>query len=338
MDLSKNSLMKLERINIKTGLDIWNNFILNNSSHDINSCFIAHNPSLAEIFEEVFGYEIEYHLLKEEGKIIGLLPGFRIKDKYTSIPMFPAAGIFTNSANNKLNLYNTILEKLGKYEIRDTVKFSKYVYDEKILSYLELDDDVDTQWKKLSSDKRNHIRKGYKNGLSVKHGGEELLGDFYEIYAFNMRHLGSPLIEKTFFTNLIRNYKYGLARVFICNYENKPIGGSIVLSYMNLFEVSWASTLNEYNRLKPNMVMYWEMIKFAVESKIRFFSFGRSTRGSGTHEFKSRWGASELQLYFNYSSYSFDVRKLKLLSYLWSKLPLNLTNKVGPFIRKITRI
>lgn len=330
--------MKLERIDIKTNSDVWNNFIFTSASSEINNCFIAHNPSLAEIFKEVYGYEIEYHLLKEEGKIIGLLPGFRIKDKYTSIPMFPAAGIFTNSENNKLKFYNTILEQLGKYEIRDTVKFSKYVYDEKILSYLELDDDVDMQWKKLSSDKRNHIRKGYKNGLSIKHGGGELLDDFYEIYAFNMRHLGSPPIEKSFFTNLIRNYKNGLARVFICNYENKPIGGSVVLSYMNLFEVSWASTLNEYNRLKPNMVMYWEMIKYAVENKIRFFSFGRSTKGSGTHEFKSRWGASELQLYFNYSSYSFDVRKLKTLSYLWSKLPLNVTNKVGPFIRKITRI
>ena len=330
--------MKLEKIDIKTNADEWNNFILSNSSVEINNCFIAHNPSIAEIFEEVFGYECEYYFLKEEDEIIGLLPGFRIKDKFTSIPMFPAAGFFTKAENNKIDFYNTVPEQLGKYEIRDTIKFSKYVYDEKVLSYLELEDDVDSEWKKLSSDKRNHIRKGYKNGLSIKHGGEELLNDFYDIYSFNMRNLGSPPIEKSFFTNLIRKYKNGIAKIFICNYDNKPIGGSIVLSYMNLFEVSWASTLDEYNKLKPNMVMYWEMIKYAIENKIRFFSFGRSTRGSGTHEFKSRWGASELQLYFNHSNYSFDVRKLKPLSYLWSKLPLSVTNKVGPFIRRITRI
>jgi len=153
-----------------------------------------------------------------------------------------------------------------------------------------------------------------------------------------MRHLGSPVIEKTFFLNLIERYKNGIAKIFICYYGNIPVGGSLVLSYFNLLEVSWASTLIDYNKLKPNMVLYWEMIKFSIENKIIFFSFGRSTKGSGAHEFKLRWGAMEQPLIFNYSNFNFDIRRLKFLSHLWRKLPIALTNKLGPLLRRFTKI
>ena len=147
-----------------------------------------------------------------------------------------------------------------------------------------------TRFIKFSSDKKNHIRKGYKFGLSVKIGGIELVDEFYKIYSLNMHNLGSPALEKLFFIELINNYKYGLSKIFICYNDNIPIGGSILLTYFNLAEVSWASTLVEYNKLKPNMVMYWEMIKYSIANRINVFSFGRSTKGGGVHEFKSRWG------------------------------------------------
>ena len=123
--------MKHEKIDLKSNSEKWNEFISFNISKEINNCFIGHNPCLAEIFEEVFAYKAEYYALVEDDSIIGLLPGFRIKDKFTSMPMFPSAGIFTKPGNDKLTLYKKILNQLGKYEIRDTVKFSEYVYDKK---------------------------------------------------------------------------------------------------------------------------------------------------------------------------------------------------------------
>lgn len=330
--------MILEKIDIKAHSREWNNYIGSDSNLDITNCHIGYNPSLAVVFEDVFGYECEYYYLIENDKIIGLLPGFRIHNRFSSIPMFSSAGIFTSKSKNKSDIYESITHQLGKYEIRDIVKFSKYCNEKKVLCYLQLENNIELEWKKLSSDKRNHIRKGSKNGLNMKIGGEELLDDFYNIYALNMRHLGSPVIEKKFFQSLLGNYKYGEAKIFICYYDNLPVGGSITLSYFNLLEVSWASTLIKYNRLKPNMVVYWEMIRFAVENGFSFFSFGRSTRGSGAHEFKLRWGASELPLFFNYSERTFDFRKLKPLSVLWRKLPMSITNKIGPALRKLTRI
>jgi hypothetical protein len=330
--------MKLEKIEIKSRSDEWNKFVANNLSSDIVNSSIAHNPSLAQIFEDSFGYQCEYYFLIENNEIIGLLPGFRIKNRFTSIPMFPSAGIFTGQKEKKISFYESITSILRKYEIRDTIKFSKYCNETKILCYVPLENNTDLQWNKLTSDKRNHIRKGYKYGLTIKLGGAELLDDFYNIYSYNMHHLGSPVIEKKFFQNLLENYKYGIAKVFICYHGNIPVGGSIALSYFNLLEVSWASTLINYNKFKPNMVLYWEMIKFSIENGLSYFSFGRSTKNSGAHEFKLRWGALEQQLFFNYSNYTFDIRNLKPLTILWRKLPLNIANKIGPALRKFTRI
>lgn len=330
--------MKLEKIEIKSRSDEWNKFVANNLPSDIANSSIAHNPSLAQILEDSFGYECEYYFLIENDEIIGLLPGFRISNKYTSIPMFPTGGVFPCTGKKKLDIYESITNLLGKYEIRDSVKFSKFCNVSKILCYLPLENNVNLQFNQLTSDKRNHIRKGYKYGLTIKHGGPELLDDFYNIYSYNMHHLGSPVIEKKFFQSLLENYKYGIAKVFICYHGNIPVGGSIVLSYFNLLEVSWASTLVNYNKFKPNMVLYWEMIKFSIENGLSYFSFGRSTKDSGAHEFKLRWGALEQPLFFNYSNYTFDIRKLRPLTRLWRKLPLNIANKIGPALRKFTRI
>jgi hypothetical protein len=49
-------------------------------------------------------------------------------------------------------------------------------------------------------------------------------------------------------------------------------------------------------------------------------------------------GGEEIPIYFNYSNYTFDVRSLKVFGYLWGKMPLGIANRIGPAIRKLTKI
>jgi lipid II:glycine glycyltransferase (peptidoglycan interpeptide bridge formation enzyme) len=90
--------------------------------------------------------------------------------------------------------------------------------------------------------------------------------------------------------------------------------------------------------MNPNMVLYWEMIKYSIDQKMKVFSFGRATKGSGSHKFKTQWGIEERQIYFNYSSYQLNIRNLSFLSKLWKILPLEVANKVGPYFRNINDI
>lgn len=49
--------------------------------------------------------------------------------------------------------------------------------------------------------------KGVKEGCTVKIGAGELIDDFYEIFAVNMRDLGSPVHSKRMIEQVFRNYR-----------------------------------------------------------------------------------------------------------------------------------
>lgn len=323
----------LKKIDINKSSNEWNNFIENNINSDNNNYFIAHNPCIGKIFEKSFNYKSEYYIILKNDQLIGLLPGFRIAECFISMPILPMAGIFINNKMDKNECYQIILPVLGKFEIRESDAISKYYYDKKVSCYLNLKYEIENEWKGLTSKLRSQVNKGYKNGIIVKINGEEYLDEFYDIYSTNMHRLGSPVLSKAFFSNLIKYYENGVAKIFIAYYENIPVAGSIVLSYHKLIEVGWASALNEYNRFNPNMVLYWEMIKYSIENRMEHFSFGRASRGSGSHKFKLQWGAIENQLYFNYSEFNYDIRRLKFLAKLWKFMPAEVANKFGPFIR-----
>ena len=65
-------------------------------------------------------------------------------------------------------------------------------------------------------------------------------------------------------------------------------------------EVPWASAIREFNPLCANVLLYWHMVRFAIERGFRTFDFGRSTPGEGTFHFKRQWGAEPRELVWEY--------------------------------------
>lgn len=77
--------------------------------------------------------------------------------------------------------------------------------------FLDLATDVDSQWRGFDAKLRNQTRKAEKSGLQFVGGHLELLDGFYEVFARNMRDLGTPVYTKNFFCNILdafsRNYE-----------------------------------------------------------------------------------------------------------------------------------
>ncbi len=80
----------------------------------------------------------------------------------------------------------------------------------------------------------------------------------------------------------------------------------------------------------------------ACEEGYSIFDFGRSTPGEGTYRFKEQWGARPIQLYWHYwlkkgkpiPEINPKNKRYQKAIYLWKKLPLRLTNLIGPLIVK----
>jgi len=309
-------------------LNQWNEF-----ASRFEFVTVAHNPSLISIIEKSFHFKSSYFFIKDnENNIVGIFPSYIVKGNIISIPHFSYGDIILDEEEQNVN--NIRNEIIGSnYEIRSFSSFSKHVDASKIMCYLNLKDSEEEQWAYWKSKLRSQIRKGIKNGVEVKIGGEELLSTFYQVYSKNMHDLGSPVLGISFFKNILNLYKYGEAKIFVAYKNNINLAVGLVLTYQNFSEVCWASSLKEYNSLNANMVLYWEMIKYAVNNHYNYFSFGRSTKDSNTHRFKKQWNPNEKQLFFNYSSLpKINIRKYTFLAGMWRKLPLSFANKLGPYI------
>jgi serine/alanine adding enzyme len=326
----------------------WEQFVLIHPE-----CSLYHNLGWKEIIEKSYGHKCFYLLAKEDEKLKGILPLVLVKSKLfgsslTSLPFLDSAGVVAEDFKSSQVLLNEAIE-LGKFYQVDYLELRQIKALEgdmktdthKITLTLKLNAELEMLWKSLPSERRNRIRKAQENNLSVEFGDSNFLSIFYNIWAENMRDLGSPAHSLQFFHNILRVFT-PFAKVILVKYNQIYIGSAICFFFKNKFSIPWVSSLREYFDLYPNNLLYWEAMKFAINQNCQVFDFGRSSIGSGTYTFKMRWGASQEPLFWQFKIYRGkdltlplqESLKYRLAISLWKRVPINLTKLIGPKIRK----
>ena len=304
------------------------------------------------VVERSFGHHTFNLVARDENAgVRGILPLVFMKSALfgrflVSLPFFNYGGLLCDTevvAAQLLNHAKGILEQLdGEYlELRHLYNRHPGLVtrEHKVTMILDLAPDSSSQWKNFDSKLRNQIRKAEKSGLETFIGHTELLDPFYEVFARNMRDLGTPVYAKTFFANVL-NILDENSRIFAVHLNGKVICAGIACWFRNVIEVPWASSIRDYRSYCPNNLLYWEAIKFAIENGFEKFDFGRSTPGEGTYKFKEQWGARPLQLYWQYvmpphkpvPELNPHNPKYRAAIRVWQKLPLVLTKIIGPVI------
>lgn len=214
----------------------------------------------------------------------------------------------------------------------------------KVSMRLPLPESADVLLASFKSKLRSQIRKAEKNGLTVEcSNAEDFIDAFYSVYAINMRDLGSPVHHIDWFKAIKQQYGEQCV-ISIVKFEDKPVGAGIVLLNKDKACIPWASTVQKYNRLAPNMLLYWSLLAFCADAGVTEFDFGRSTYNEGTYKFKKQWGAQPLLLQWNNL---LDARAEQdanggptstgqlrdLVEKTWRKMPLGLTIKIGSMVR-----
>jgi FemAB-related protein (PEP-CTERM system-associated) len=193
-------------------------------------------------------------------------------------------------------------------------------------------------WGQIPSKVRNQVRKGQKGELSVSWGGTDALPEFYEVFARNMRDLGTPVYGRGLFEATLEEFP-GRAEFCVVRAGERPVAAALLLHGWGVTEVPSASSLREFNHTNANMLMYWHLLERAVQRGQDVFDFGRSSEDSSTFRFKKQWGASpspaEWQYHLRVGSAA-DMRpdnpRYGLMIGLWKRLPVSVTRLVGPGI------
>ena len=202
---------------------------------------------------------------------------------------------------------------------------------------LPLEGGSDAVFGRFKAKLRSQIRKPAKEGVEVRFGAEQV-DAFYDVFARHMRDLGTPAQSRAFFRAIA--HEYGDDVWFaVAWYQGRPVASGAGFRWDGEFENTWASSLREFNRTSANMGLYWAMIERAAKEGLTRFNFGRCTPGSPTHEFKKQWGAVDEPLWWYAGRASVDAAtpspdsaKFRLAIQLWQKLPLAVTNALGPRI------
>lgn len=327
----------------------WNRFVAG-----CPSAVYTHLYEWRSVIGKAYGHKSLYLAAVNNNKEIrAALPLFRIKrpfwsSHWISIPFFDQAGVLGDpSAGNRL------LERAGAVlNSKETASLSlrqdhhsgtmnlrvrgkdPLIFDEKVSMQVPLAPNQQEMMARFRSKLRSQINKGLKNGLTWDIGKERLIDPFYSVFSRNMRDLGSPVHSKRFFEAIL-NFLPANAFICVVYYRRTPVATSFMFRFKNRITNPWASSLKAYRHLNANMVLYWQMIRFACNLGMELFDMGRSSKGASTHKFKQQWGSREAPL--KWYTWEFGGRKIvgETLSIApWKKIPLRGANIAGPLIRK----
>jgi len=325
----------------------WNEYVKNNMAASV-----YHLAEWRDVIHSSFGHE-NYYLFANDslGKCKGILPLIRLKsrlfgDFMVSLPYFNYGGAVADHPKIEQQLIehaNDLAEKLGvnHIEYRDDIKNENLpVKSDKVNMILSLPHDQDELWNSFTPKLRAQIKRPQRENPSVLNGGIEYLDEFYDVFAQNMRDLGTPVYAKSFFRNIIEILPDNV-RIMIVRLDGNAVGAAFLVGFRDTLEIPWASTLRRVGHLSINMLMYWEILCYAVENHYTRFDFGRSSVNSGTYRFKKQWGAEPKQLYWHYWLKSGNLPQLNpsnpkyhIMINVWKKLPVFITKILGPGIVK----
>jgi FemAB-related protein (PEP-CTERM system-associated) len=314
---------------------------------------ICHLYAWGDMIANYIGLKNFYLVARERSQIHGVLPLMQVNSRLFGNRMISQAfsnygGPLAEDQATLDALYNRAVElvvehKCESIEFRNVkpLPYELHLRTDKVTMHLPIALDADELCRGFRPEIRNRIRKAEKSGLITVNGGLELLEDFYRVWTVRMRQLGTPCYPSKLMRSILEAFPNN-SRLFIVRYNNLPVGGGFTTCFNGFADMQWVATLTEYNNLAPNNLLYWSAIKHYCLAGASWFDFGRSTVDSSTYEFKRRWGAEPVRLYYQY--WVHPEHKLTVLSpdnpkyqrkvQIWQKLPLWVTRVLGPYISR----
>ncbi len=302
------------------------------------------------LIAEVYGHACPYLAARDgSGALAGILPLVQVRSlafgRYVvSMPFLNYGGPLGTPDAVRLLTSKAVRiadgDRAKLLELRSAIELPVElpVSHRKITVVLPLPESRDPEavWKGLGTKLRAQVKRPQKEGITVSYGPDQV-DPFFEIFARHMRDLGTPTQPRALFRAIAE--RFGQDVWFGCAYlGERPIAAGCGFRWGTEFEMTWASALGEFNRIAPNMALYWSFIERATREGVTRFNFGRCTPDGGTHRFKRQWGALDEPLWWyqhvpgggqaatpspDDGAYAWGPR-------IWKKLPLALATALGP--------
>lgn len=326
----------------------WDRFV----ESDPQSTF-CHQYGWKKVIRDVLGHESLYvAATDDDGTWHGVLPLVRVRTilghYLISLPFLNDGGPLGDHGTRQVLVEYAVAEAersgagLLEFRSRSDLPGPVRAVHRKISVQLQLPSSLEEFWDTtLRAKLRSQIRRPVKEGMVFRYGVDEL-SSFYQVFARNMRDLGTPVLPMAFFEKVADTF--GARVLFAAVYTNAgvPVAGACCFVWRKEIEAMWASSLREFNHLSPNMLLYCRLMEHAIDQGIEVFNFGRSSPDGGTHKFKKQWGGDDIPL--PWASWSrepsigvpsADRPMYRLATTAWRHLPARVANRLGPVFARM---
>ncbi len=328
----------------ETEWDEWDHFAVRQKGYTH-----FHQFRWRTVIERVFGHECVYLATRAaDGTLAGILPLVRVRSVVfghflVSMPFVNYGGPLGSDAavralvDEAITIARRDRVKLLEMRSRVPLDIPLSASHRKITVVLDLPNAPEILFQRFSAKLRSQIRRPQREGITVAFGSDQV-EPFFSVFSRHMRDLGTPTQSLAFFREIANQFPRDCW--FACAYlGGEPIAAGSGFRFGGEFEMTWASSLREYNREAPNMLVYWACMERAIAQGLTRFNFGRCTPGAGTHLFKMQWGGREEALWWYRSASSTRATTpsptdnvFRWGPRIWRRLPESIATTFGPSI------
>jgi len=204
---------------------------------------------------------------------------------------------------------------------------------------MPLADNADAILLSIKKKQRAVVRHSLKNELDTRI--DQDVDTLYHIYSTSVRNLGTPVFPRALFNKLVEVFPNNVDVTTVSD-KSKALSSVMSFYYKSVVMPYYGGGLYEARFTKSNDHMYYKLMCHAQEKGCNEFDFGRSKNDSGAYKYKQTWGIEAKPIFHYYHLVKADALpnlnpnnpKYEMVINLWKKLPLKVSQIVGPFIAK----
>ncbi len=339
--------MKLEQVT-PSGLNRWQAFV--DATPEGSGPY--HHAGWYTVFSESSAVKPYYlQSVDRDGGIVGVLPMYLSTSIFTGRHLATVEGGALASCRK---VAATLYEEALKIRKREKAKFLMVREDPRIeivpnqrvqtvRTVVKLDRPLDAYWASLNKYTRRKVRKAKKNGFTVVTSTTlEALRQFFAVYARRMREHGTPVMGWRMMRSIFENLGEQ-TRLYLVLHQEQIVGGVLLINNTTRWNPIYLAINRELQPLYPTYLLYQAIFEDAyAQGNVSVIDLGRSIPNSGNHQFKQLWRGEDIHLHNDYylaahAKPGLFVEKLRsgkqtIYQRLWKRLPLALTNRLGPLL------
>ena len=316
---------------------------------------VFHRPEWKQFIEDSFGISMKYFAVEEDDKIrmifpMGIIDSLLFGKRLISVPYLEYGG-FAGESRYVQFLIEHVKQLYSSYDyiqVREGVPenylvnngFKKVEEASRFILNLDAEEKI---WGSIDKQKRKAVRKAEEMGVEVRDIGYNEVSNVYRLYSHDMKKFGVPAFPIKYFDNLwVYMIQNGLGKALGAYIDGTLIAALLGFTYKDRVHITISVSKKGYLDYRPNDILHWEFIKWAIQEGYKIFDFGHVKKGTGHFDFKEKWN-TELKPLNNYylflnkkevTNLDKDSKKYKFLRSVWRKTPSFVLNKIGPKIRE----